>query len=363
MAQSGAPAWESGTGCWRLSGSQNQRLGSLPGEYAPPSPTPRPGQGPHLGRPSAQGGEEGGAASRASRASSGASRSHPARSLLLFPGWGLEDGKRLFAKSFPRSSPEPGGSPWKEPRQPGPPHPRMPTESASSPAWEWAGVPGRWGPRTDSGHCHSTGCSGRGRGAAEGHSPSGGRPPGPARPVREAAQCGDDAGASLNAARGRNRGCRPRPPTASPCGPGTPACAAPSARQEVGAERAAAGGRGEGGAAQEFFQWVELGRCRNPATGGSAGARGASRRCERERGCRLRRSARGGGHRLQVGERAGRSRAASGLQDANTHVVGSPWCHIPDITASREGSGPRPPTSPVARTGKEASGCGPIWGS
>lgn len=73
------------------------------------------------------------------------------------------------------------------------------------------------------------------------------------------------------------------------------------------------------------------------------------------RRCGLEPGGRGGGGRgararLQVGRARGPTVSGRPLasrpgqpkcpQDSKTHVVGSPWCHIVDITASGEGSGP-----------------------
>lgn len=83
------------------------------------------------------------------------------------------------------------------------------------PAGGWAGGQGGWGPRSGSEHSLRWLHWQRDRERAGGHSPSGGRLPGPPRTVREAAP-GSAAGASLKGALGRGRGCPPLPPTAGP---------------------------------------------------------------------------------------------------------------------------------------------------
>lgn len=138
--------------------------GSGPSQESTPRRAHRPGQGPHLGRPSAQGGAERGR-SLAGFPGFKRSLSGPPGALAPFvSGVGAEGRKTSPCKSPPRSSPEPGGSPWKEPRQPGAslrrPSPRPHPRGAGRASRE------RGGPRSDSGHCCSAGCLGRGRGGS-----------------------------------------------------------------------------------------------------------------------------------------------------------------------------------------------------
>lgn len=205
--------------------------------------------------------------------------------------------------SLPRSSPRPGGSPWEEPTRP-----RVPLcRAESSPRRGLGRVPGRARASNHSGHCRSARCARRGRGENR-RTLTEQRPPGWIQNARRAKppRCRRNAGASLNVAPGRGRGCRPLPPTASPlaagarpaasAAPGDPSPRAPSsARQEVGAEQSGSSrGRGQGGRTRNFSSGWRLG----PATGiprlaARRGTGATSRRCELEPGVKA--AAAGGG--------------------------------------------------------------------
>ena len=272
-----------GTGCWRPLGSLDQRLGSFRKRV-------HPARGPQSEaraspRATERAGGAVGAASRASPLSNGASRSHLARSLLLFPGWGLQDRKCLRARGLPRSGPLPGGRLGRRQRGPGP------SSAAPSPhpAGGWSEGPGvgRGGSRRGSRRCHWR----WERGEARATHRTVAAPLGPARSAREAAQVRPRRGREFES-RSRQwlrlpaapahcpapRLSRTRP--AADAAPGDPSPRAPSqrpagSRGRASAAGAAAGGRREGGAGQEFFQWVETRARRwNPAIGGSAGTRG-----------------------------------------------------------------------------------------
>lgn len=134
-----------------------------------------------------------------------------------------------------------------------------------------------------------------GEGRAKGHSPSRGRPPGPARTARAAAQVARRRGREFESRFRKGLRLRAAPAHGQPPGlrlsqllarpPGTPARARlPSARQEVGADpglQREGGGRGGTGI---FPVGGDSGRGWNPAIGGSQGPGETSRRCELELG-------------------------------------------------------------------------------
>lgn len=177
-------------------------------------------------------------------------------------------------------------------------------------------------------------------GRAEGHSPSGGRQPGPARATQEAAQVPRRRGREFES-RSRKRLRLPAAPAhCQPLGPGrgqlqarprgTPVSAPlPSARQEVGAEPRLQreGGEREGGRGGPgiFPVGGDSGRGWNPAIGGFAGARGnfaAQRTGAGGKGC-------GGGwapERLMINARRWGQRAAHRVRPAASkrRLRGSP---------------------------------------
>lgn len=219
--------------CWCPLSSQDHRLGSLLEESTPRGPESRARTSPQA---TESAGERVGAHSLEDFPGFKLSLSELPGALAFVSRVGAEGQKMSPCTSFPRSSPGPG-----EPTLPQ----ALLAARSPHPAGGCAGVPGGWGTWNGSGHGPSADSTGRGR--AEGHSPSGGRRPGPARTTQKAAQVPRLRGREFES-RSRKRLRLPAAPAhCQPLGPGrgqlqalppgTPARApVPSARQEVGAE-------------------------------------------------------------------------------------------------------------------------------
>lgn len=272
-----------GTGCWRPLGSLDQRLGSFRKRV-------HPARGPQSeARASPRATERaGGAGGRNLAGFPTFKRGLPEPPGALAPfvsGVGATGQKMSPCTSLPRSGPLPGGRLGRRQRGPGP------SSAAPSPhpAGGWSEGPGvgRRGSRRGSRRCHWR----RERGEARATHRTVAAPLGPARSAREAAQVRPRRGREFES-RSRQWLRLPAAPAHCPAprlpgtrpaagaAPGDPSPRAPSqrpagSRGRASAAGAAAGGRREGGAGQEFFQWVETRARRwNPAIGGSAGTRG-----------------------------------------------------------------------------------------